>query len=176
MGRGHERAAQAQSFAERAQDQVGAHAYLDTSAAGAGHADGMGFIDVEPCVVRVGERSEPLERGEIPIHREDAVGDDPRAAPFRSMRVQEPLEMRCVRVVVDVHHRAAQAQAVDQARVVQAIAERDVASTEHGGEHAEVGRISAREEECVGHPDELGEASLGRSVNGVRSRDQARGA
>lgn len=68
-----------------------------------------------------------------------------------------------------------EAEAVDEARVVEEIAEDLVLGLEEGGEDADVELEAAREEHGVGGAGELGEAELDLAVDRVVAADQAGG-
>ncbi len=119
----------AERLAERADDHVdlvGESGRRDRAApAGSDAAGGVGLVDQQAAAVAAGEVRELRQRGDVAVHREDAVGDDQRGASRRSP--QPPLEVLGVGVPVDEGLRAGQPAAVDDAGVVELVREDDLA-------------------------------------------------
>ena len=119
----------AERLAERADDHVdlvGDSGGRDRAApAGSDAAGGVGLVDEQAAAVAPSEVRELRQWSDVPVHREDAVGDDQRGASRRSS--QAPLEMLGVGVPIDEGLRPRQTAAVDDARVVELVREDDLA-------------------------------------------------
>src|SRR5688572_25132988 len=103
----------------------------------------MRLVHVEAGVEGVAELAQARERCEIAVHREDRVSHHPCAPSCAPMLDEELLEVFALGVTVDVYGGAAQSEAIDQARVVEAIAESDVARSEERRERPDVRGIAA---------------------------------
>ena len=83
-------------------------------------ADSVGIVDHDHGVVALSQLDDLRQRRHVAVHREDAVGDHHPEA--RAGAVHElVLEVGHVAVGVPVSLRLAQADAVDDARVVQRV-------------------------------------------------------
>ena len=81
----------------------------------------------------------------VAVHAEDRIGDDESAA--RRMPREQLVERADVGVRIDVHGRAREPAAVDDARVVQLVAEDGVAAADERRDGADVGVVAGREEQ-----------------------------
>ena len=87
-----------------------------------------------------GRVADVAERGDEPVHREDAVGDDELEAGARRLGLAQPgLQVGDVAVAVAVPLRLAQADAVDDRGVVELVADDGVLLAEERLEEAAVG-------------------------------------
>ena len=145
--RGHiTAAAAAQGLAERAGEDVDApgHAAVLGRAAprGSHEAGRVRVIDHDERVVAFGELADAAQIGDEAVHGEHPVGRDQAGArPARLL--QALLQLRHVAVGVTVALRLAQADAVDDARMVQRIRDHRVALVEQRLEQPAVG-VEAR--------------------------------
>lgn len=109
----------------------------------AGPADdarGVGIIHEEPRVIRVSQLGQCGQIRHVAVHAEYAVGDDEALALAGSVP-QEPPEGIHVAVGIDRHGGAGDAAAVDEAGVVQAVAEDDVPFVREAVEDAQIGHV-----------------------------------
>ena len=91
-------------------------------------------------------RTSVLQRGDVAVHREDAVGDDQRAAAARL--AQPPGEVLDVAVAVDEGLGPGQPAAVDDAGVVELVGEDDARRARaSAGDRAGVGEVAGAEEQ-----------------------------
>ena len=112
-----------------------------------------------------------VERREVAVHAEHAVGDDqPHALVLVLLELL--LQVLHVGVLVGVLHRLAQAHAVDDAGVDQAVGDHDVLVVQDRLEHAAVGVHAAREEDRVLGAEELGQLVLELAVQVLRAADE----
>jgi hypothetical protein len=95
--------------------------------------------------VAPGQLRQLLDRGDVAVHREDAVGDDERAAPLRLP--QAPGEVLEVRVPVDEDLGPGEPAAVDDAGVVQLVGEDDLPAAGQRRDHSGVGQKARAVEE-----------------------------
>ena len=126
----HVGAVGAERLAERADDDV--DLVLEpglgdgAAAAGAERAGAVRLVDDHAHVVAPGELDDLRQRRDVAVHREDAVGDDQRAAPLGL--AQAPREVVDVAVVVDEGLGPRQPAAVDDRGVVELVGEDDLAA------------------------------------------------
>lgn len=160
-------------LSESADQGIGANTQVvGKTATGADDAERMRFVDEKTRFVRVAEPAKCRKGRGVAIHREEAVGDDPGATSLRAMSAQQVLEVVGVGVIVDVHRGAAEAEAIDQARMVEAIAEGDVAPSKESRERTDVGGVAAGEEERRGEGDPCGEGAFGLEMDAATARDE----
>ena len=100
-----------------------AEVLADAVAGGAYDAGGVGFVDHGKKLIAVGDGQEPGQVGDIAVHAEDGVGDDETAAG--GVFLDFFLEVLHIVVTIDDDFGAAQAAAVDDAGVVELVAEDD---------------------------------------------------
>ena len=135
-----------EALAERAHHQVGMDPakLRGAAAARAEHADRVRFVDHQARAIRVGQRADLAQRREVAHHRVQAVDHDQHAAVLRGAALE--LELQVGHVVVPELARVgeAQAAAVDDRRVVLAIAEDDVVLGADRADRAEVGLEAGR--------------------------------
>ena len=117
---------------------------------------------------------EALERRPVAVHREEAVGDDQRRP--RAGRAQPPGKVLEVAVAVDEGLGPRQPASVDDAGVVELVAEDDLAALREGGDGAGVGEVSGPEQERRVVALERGQPLLEGAVRVHAAGDQARGA
>ncbi len=98
------------------------------------------------------------QRSDVAVHREDAVGDDQRAAAVGV--AQSPREVLGVVVAVDERLRAREPAAVDDRRVVELVGEDDLAAPGERRDHPEVGQVARAEQQRALHPLERGDPLL----------------
>ncbi len=122
--------------------------------------------------VAVGEVADLPEPRDDAVHREHAVGRDQLHARARRF-LEARLEL--VHVVVGIAQalRLAQADAVDDARVVERVADHRVLLVEQGLEQAAVGVEARRIQDRVVHAEERAEARLEFLVHALRAADEA---
>ena len=135
-------------------------------------ADGMGIVDHHQGVVALGQIANAGEVGDDAVHREDAVGGDQPAAAIPGL-AEPALEVGHVVVGVAQAARLAQPNAVDDAGVVQGVADHRVVFAEDGLEQPGVGVEARQIEDRVVHAEEGGEPGLEVFVHGLRPADEA---
>jgi hypothetical protein len=169
----------AQRLAQRAGDDVDpAHhiaVFVRAAAGGTDEPDGMRVVDHHHCVVTLGEVADGRQVRDHTVHREHAVGgDEPVAGAGRV--AQALLELHHVVAIVEVvvaHAlRLAEADAVDDAGVVQAVADDAILLVEDGLEQAAVGVEARRVEDGVVGAQERTERGLQLLVHGLRAADE----
>ena len=124
------RAVGAERLAQRADDHVDLALEPGlgdrAAAARAQRAGAVRLVDHHARVVAAGELDDLGQRRDVAVHREDAVGDDQRAAAVGL--AQAPREVLDVAVVVDEGLRPGEPAAVDDRGVVERVGEDDVAA------------------------------------------------
>ena len=112
------------------------------------------------------------QRAEVAVHAEHAVGDEERRAGAAGSDLQDLARRVDVLVRKHLDRRAAQAAAVDDARVVQLVRHDDVVLAEDGRDRAGVGREAALEDDDGFGLLELGEPAFELHVDGHRAGDR----
>ena len=175
--RGHVAAARAaERLAERAgQDVDAVHdaaQLVRAAAARADEAGGVRVVDHHQGAVAVGQIADLREPGDRAVHGEHAVGRD--QAHARVLRVLQRL-LELVHVVVGVAQapRLAQADAVDDAGVIQRVADDRVLLVEQRLEQAAVGVEARRVQDRVLRPEVGAQALLELAVHALRAADEA---
>ena len=116
----------AQRLAQRAGDDV--HALHDAmmlrraAAGGSQHAGRMAVIDDHRRIIALGQVANRRQRSHGAVHREDAIGDD-QPSPRPLGLLQTAFQLGHVGVPIAEAPSLAQADAVDDAGVVQLVAE-----------------------------------------------------
>jgi hypothetical protein len=172
------RAECAEGLSEGADQDVGSHAELsaDAATAGAEGADGVGFVHHEPGVVLGRELGELGQGRDVAVHREDGLGCDQAAAMRWAVLQQEAADMGGVGVIVDDDVSPGEAGTIDEARVIEAVGEEQIAAFDQGRNHTDVGLEAGVEEKGRIGPVETGELDLEGLMVLVIARDEARGA
>ena len=135
-------------------------------------ADGVGIVDHDHGAVALGKVADGRKVGDDAVHGEDAVGgDEAEAAIGRGFQ----LAFQIGHVVVGVAQppRLAKPHPVDDAGVVQSVADDGVVLAQQGLEQAAVGVETRRIEDGVLGPEEGAEASLQFPVRGLGAADEA---
>ena len=175
---GDERAVGAERLAERADDHVdlALEPGLGDGAAAARpeRAGAVRVVDHHAHVVAPRELDDLLERRDVAVHREHAVGHDQRPAVVRV--AQAPGQVVDVAVAVDERLGAREPAAVDDRRVVELVGEDDLAAARQRGHDAEVGEVAGAEQQRALRALERGEPLLEPPVQRHVARDQPRGA
>ena len=117
---------------------VAAELLGDAAARLSDHAGAVALVHHHQGVVFLREVADLVHRGDVAVHREDAVGDDD-AEPLGLGFLQAALEVCHVGVRVAVADRLAQAHAVDDGGMVERVGDDGVLGREQGLEHAAVG-------------------------------------
>ena len=166
----------AEGFAEGSGDDVDAAldaAVLGGSAAvGADEADGVGVVDHDHGVVFFGEVADLGELGEVAIHGEDAVGGD-EAMAGAGGGFELGLEVVHIAVAVAEAGGLREADAVDDAGVVELVGDDGVFGVEDGLEEASVGVEAGAVEDGFFGAEEGADALLELGVDGLGSADEA---
>ena len=123
----------------------------------ADEADGVGVIDHHECVVLVGEVADLFEPGDVAIHGEDAVSGDEAMARASGV-FQLGFEVVHIAVLVSILGGFTEANAVDDAGVVELVRNDGVFGFEQGFEEASVGVEAGAVEDGVIHGQEIAEA------------------
>ncbi len=112
--------------------------------------------------------------GDDAVHREHAVGRDQREAGSRSLRFPElRLEIGHVVVAVAKALRLAEADAVDDARVIQFVADHGILLAEQRLEEPAVGVEAAPVQDGGVGPEKRSERAFERRVDALRAADEA---
>ena len=120
--------------------------------------------------VAVGQVADLVELGDRAVHREHAVGDDQLVARAGRSRLQLRFEVGHVVVLVAKARGLAQADAVDDRRVVQRVGDDRVLLAEQRLEQAAVGVERGRVEDRVFRAEEGRQSLLERLVHGLACR------
>ena len=108
------------------------------------HAGGVGFVDHQHRVVPLGQIGQFGQRGQVAVHAEEAVGHDQPPAVALAAWPAAPPSRSPVAVRIDADVGPRQPAAVEQAGVVLAVAEDDVAGPDQGGDARRRWRRSRR--------------------------------
>ena len=174
---GHVAAARAaERLAERAGQHVDAShdaAVLVRAAPARAHEPGrVRVVDDDGRAVAVGELADAGQRRDRAVHREHAVGHDEARA--RALGLAQPgFELAEVAVVVAQALRLRQADAVDDARVVERVRDDRVLLAGQRLEQAAVGVEAGRVEDGVLGAEEGREPALELAVHGLGPADEA---
>ncbi len=135
----------------------------DAAAAFAEDGFAVGVVDVDHSAVGFAGFGDFVEGGDVAVHAEDAVGDDedaPVGGVVFAGFVEDAGEVVGVAVVVDGAFGGAEADAVDDAAVVELVADDEVAFTGELGDEARVGGEAGLVDEAGFGVFELGEAAF----------------
>ena len=135
---------------------------------------GVRVVDERQRAVLLGEGDDPVERGEVAVHGEDAVGDDD-AEPLVGVLEELLLEVRHVAVLVGVGHRLAEAHPVHDRGVDEPVRDEDVLLAEESLEDAGVRVEAGGEEEGLLGPEEGRHPALQLAMDVLRAADEADG-
>ncbi len=141
----------------------------------AGLADeprGVRIVDQQHGVVLFAQGDHLVQRGGVAVHGEDAVGDDQAVAPVL-VHLQLLLQVGHVGVLEGVLHGRAEADAVDERGVDQAVRDHDVVLGQDGLEDAGVGVHAGGEEDGVLGAQESGGDALQLAMDVLRAADEA---
>jgi len=138
------------------------------------HSEGMRFVDEKAGVEGMGQLCDLNQWRCHAVHRKERIGDHERAPAFCSMLLEQGREIVGASVCVDVDFRAGESTAVDEARMVERVAEDDVAWTDERLNGADVGGVAGREERGRRSPEEVGKCVLGLPVGIHSAGDQTR--
>src|SRR5512143_3684966 len=137
-------------------------------------ADRVRIVDHHERAVAIGQVAYRPQVRDGPVHREDAVGGDQLGARARGVGLAElRLEVRHVVVAVAIALRLAEPDAVDDARVVELVADDGVLLPEQRLEETAVRVEAARVEDRRVGAEERGERALERRVDALRPADEA---
>ena len=168
----------AQRLAERSGEDVDAALdaaeFRRAAPACADESDGVRIVDHHQRVVRVGEIADRSQIGDDAVHREHAVGRDQLEARAGGVGLGElRFEIRHVVVAIAVALRLAEPDAVDDARVIQFVADDGVLFAQQRLEQPAVRVEAARVEDGVVGAEERGERRFERRVHALRAADEA---
>ncbi len=142
------------------------------TAVGAEHAGRVRLVDHQHRAAPFTHVDEVRQRGEIAVHAEHGIGDDER--PALAFAGEEVVELGGVFVRVDAEGRAREAASVEDARVVQAVAEDRVALAGERRDRADVGHVAGREDDRGLGALESRDGVFEFAVDGHRARDEPR--
>ena len=108
----------------------------------------MGIIDHHDGAVLFGEIAELIDRADVAVHREDAVGDKELASGVICDFLEQLFGVRGVFVAEDLDLGAGEAGTVDDAGVVELVGEDEVLFAEDGGDRAGVGGESGLKDDA----------------------------
>lgn len=167
----------AERLAERADLQVEhavqAEMVHDAAAAAAQHALAVRIIHHRQHAVLLRDLAEPVERRDVAVHAEHAIGDEQAAAVVGQVLANLGLGIGHVAVLVDDDLRAAQPRAVDDAGVVEPVGEDDVLLADERADGRLVGDEAALQVERILHVLELGQPVFQLDVERLGARDAA---
>ena len=115
------------------------------AAAAADHAEAVGVVGHQPGVVTRGQRRELMQRREVAVHGEHAVGDDQRALMTPAMLRQQRPDMPDIVVAERQHGGARQPRAGPQAGMRQLVDQDQVAAADQRRHDAGIGEIAGAE-------------------------------
>src|SRR5438067_10316453 len=98
----------------------------------------MSLVEQQQCVVVAGKVVQVGEGSEVAIHTEDTVAQDQSTPGVRAFAAEQFGEVVGVAVVKDVDARPRQSAAIDQAGVVQLVAEDGILAAGEGGDEGKV--------------------------------------
>ena len=140
-------------------------------AVGPPHPGGVGLVHHHHGVVALGQLHHLPQRRDVPVHAEDRFGDD--ELPRVGGRIfQQALQVLHVAVAVHRHRRPREPAAVDDAGMVQLVAEDQVVFLHQRGDDSHVGLVSAVEHQRRFGSLETRDAPLQLLVRGHVARDQ----
>jgi hypothetical protein len=135
----------------------------------------VAVIDQQQRAELGGQRCELVHRRQDAVHTEHAVGDDQHGARLAAPGLELAAQVRHVGVFVGVLLRLAQADAVDQAGVDQAVGDDHVLGPQQHFENGRVGVEARGEQHGRGPAEELGQLALQLAVRAMRAADEAHG-
>jgi hypothetical protein len=138
-------------------------------------AGGVGFVDIQQGAMAFGELHQRRQVGAVAVHAEHRFGDDQLAPGVSAQQLIEVVE---VVVAKDMHGAARGARSMDDAGVVELVAEDGgTASARIGecGNHGGIGLEAAGEQQRCVAPLEGGELFLDRQRDVAGAGDQPRG-
>ena len=144
-----------------------------TAPVGAADADSVCVVHHQPAAVAILELDDARQVGEVALHREDAVHDDDHASIVVD-GLDLVLQISHVVVAELVVLAEAQAAAVDDARVIQAVEQGDVEAAEQAREDAEIDLEAGGKGQRGLALHEFGQAFLELHVEVERAVEQAR--
>ena len=109
-------------------------------ARGPKNAGSMRLIDHQQGFVLLSQADNIFQRGQVPVHRKDRLGQD-QLTPRRWTAGELALQVFGVTVIVNQNLSTRQTAAVDQAGVIQRVAENCVAGASQRRDRAEIGLI-----------------------------------
>lgn len=176
LARRDERACNTEGLTEGPDDEVwlDAGGRSNASTVWPEHTKGMRFVDEKAGVEGMGQPRDLNQGRDHAVHRKERIGDHERAPSFRSMLLELGREIVGASVCVDMDFRAGESTAVDEARMVERIAEDDVAWTDERLDGSDVGGVAGREQRGRGSPEEIGKGALGLPVGIHSAGDQSR--
>ena len=173
---GGESASGGEGLSQRSDEDVGHHAggCAEAAACWPDHAEGVRFIDDQDGVVILGGFRQPGERGGVPVHAEEGLGDQQPAAGGTCL-VEEACGSLRISVGIDGDSSAREAAAVDDAGMVECIGDDHVIRACQGGQDADVGLIARGEDERGLAVEESGQLPLELAVRRKVAGDQSGG-
>ena len=142
--------------------------------AGADETDRVGVVDHYQRAIPLGEVADRRKVGDDAVHREHAIGRDQLEARAGAGGFVEPaLQIGHVVVAITIPLRLAEANAVDDARMVELVADHRVLLAKQRFEESPVGVEAARVKDAVVGAEEGGECGLELLVHALRATDEA---
>lgn len=173
VGAGDERAHPAECFSERAdqyvRDDFGRGA--ETAAIRSEDTESVGFVDEKAGAIRPCQVGKLAKRGCDTVHREERIGHDQGALRPSAMGLQQRLKVLGIAVPVDVDGCSREAAAIDQAGVIERVAEDRIAGSDQGLDRSHIGGVPVGEKRRRRCGDEIGEGPFGLFVGGHRPGD-----
>ena len=134
----------------------------------------MAVVHENECLVAVREVADLGQRGDVSVHREDAVGGDESASgPGVARRLQLCFEILHVGVLVAVALGLAETHAVDDGSVVQSVGDDGVLLAQERLEDASVGVEAGGVQDGVVGAEEARDLGFELLVDPLRAADEA---
>jgi hypothetical protein len=133
---------------------------------------GVRIVHHHQRLVTVGQVADAVQGRDVAVHGEHPVRHDEAEARGRGLP-ELVLEVPHVRVLVDEAFGLAEADAVDDGRVVEAVGEDGIFRAEERLEHPAVGVEAGRVRDRVVHPEEVRDPALEVEVQALRAADEA---
>lgn len=137
------------------------------------HSKGMGLVENDPCAILLRQGGEFRERGDVTIHAEHPVRDDPGlppAAAFQPLR-----QMGHIAMPVAMQARAGETHPVHQRGVVETVGVDPITAPDQRGDDPQIGQITATKEQRRLHSQPAGQGVRQHGMGGPLATEQGRG-
>src|SRR5579862_394796 len=151
----------ADGFAQRTDLNVHATVAIEmvhsAAAAAAEHAAGVRVVHHHDAVVFFGQVAQLRQRGDVAIHRKDAVGNDELLAGEAGVFLQDTVAVFYVLVLKHFDGGAGQTRSINDGGMIQFVGDDQVFFTEHSGNRAGIGGESGLKDHAGFDVFELGD-------------------